>query len=105
MHPLDNPICKSLGTSHSRFAKCSGPARRFVPSVSPLAGLERPDRDGFAALAALASPGDSTALFLRERGKTPFLHVLPENARAVELYERLGFTKRALFRLLYVRRA
>lgn len=39
------------------------------------------------------------------RGEIPFLHVLPENARAIELYERLGFTKRVLFRLLFVRRA
>lgn len=224
MHPLDNPIYESLGTSHARFAQCAGPARRFVPAVSPLAGLERPDRAGFDALASMASSGESAALFLlsavdpgpgwvvtrdvgllqmihagaalpppdrpflelgdadapemialahltkpgpfdertrelgtffgvREggklvamagerlrvagwteisavcthpehlgrgrarglmlevasrivaRGEIPFLHVLPENARAIELYERLGFTKRVLFRLLFVRRA
>jgi ribosomal protein S18 acetylase RimI-like enzyme len=33
-----------------------------------------------------------------ERGEKPFLHVRPDNQRAVSLYERLGFTKRALLR-------
>jgi|SRR5579863_4070117 len=33
---------------------------------------------------------------IRRRGEIPFLHVRPENARAVELYERLGFKKRLL---------
>jgi ribosomal protein S18 acetylase RimI-like enzyme len=32
------------------------------------------------------------------RGELPFLHVRPENTRAVELYERLGFRKRVLMR-------
>lgn len=33
---------------------------------------------------------------IRSRGEQPFLHVLPENTRAVELYERLGFRQRVL---------
>jgi ribosomal protein S18 acetylase RimI-like enzyme len=33
---------------------------------------------------------------IRSRGEQPFLHVLPENTRAVQLYEHLGFQKRAL---------
>jgi ribosomal protein S18 acetylase RimI-like enzyme len=33
---------------------------------------------------------------IHNRGEQPFLHVLPQNTRAVELYERLGFRKRGL---------
>jgi len=33
---------------------------------------------------------------IRERGERPFLHVRPENTRAVQLYERLGFKHRLL---------
>jgi ribosomal protein S18 acetylase RimI-like enzyme len=32
---------------------------------------------------------------IRDRGELPFLHVRSENSRAIQVYERLGFTKRA----------
>jgi predicted GNAT family acetyltransferase len=37
------------------------------------------------------------------RGELPFLHVLPENTRAVQVYERLGFAKRTLLHLAVLR--
>jgi ribosomal protein S18 acetylase RimI-like enzyme len=37
------------------------------------------------------------------RGELPFLHVLPQNTRAVQVYERLGFTKRAMLHLAVLR--
>jgi predicted GNAT family acetyltransferase len=33
---------------------------------------------------------------IRERGETPFLHVRQDNARAIEVYKRLGFRERKL---------
>lgn len=40
---------------------------------------------------------------IRNRGEVPILHVRPENRRAMELYKRLGFTERIVFRLVVVR--
>jgi GNAT superfamily N-acetyltransferase len=37
------------------------------------------------------------------RGEMPFLHVLPENTRAIQVYEQLGFTKRASMHLAVLR--
>jgi len=33
---------------------------------------------------------------IRERGETPFLHVRRDNARAIALYERIGFRTRVM---------
>ena len=223
LHPLDNPVWESIGSVHARFARSAGAARRFIPEVSPLAGVSEPTPEAFDALASLAAPGEPATLFLearvvpgpkwsvardvgllqmvhsgsalaspshellelngkdaaemlalarltrpgpfdertrelgtfrgvrvdgrlaamtgerlklpgftelsavcvhpehlgrgyarslmsavaggiRARGETPFLHVLPENARAISLYESLGFTRRRLFALMGLRR-
>src|SRR5271166_3222308 len=37
------------------------------------------------------------------RGEQPILHVLPENTRAIQVYERLGFAKRAMLHLAVLR--
>jgi predicted GNAT family acetyltransferase len=36
---------------------------------------------------------------IREEGKTPFLHVYPENTPAIAVYSRLGFQPRAMLRV------
>jgi len=41
---------------------------------------------------------------IRERGERPILHVLADNRRAVELYERLGFRVRTTLTLAVVRK-
>ena len=41
---------------------------------------------------------------IRQRGETPFLHVRQDNARAIALYERLGFQERKLLHLAVVRK-
>ncbi|HXZ41431.1 MAG TPA: GNAT family N-acetyltransferase [Terriglobales bacterium] len=69
---------------------------------------ERLRLPGFTEVSAVCTHPDhlgrgyATALItmlvqrIRSRGEQPFLHVLPENTRAVCLYEYMGFHKRAL---------
>jgi ribosomal protein S18 acetylase RimI-like enzyme len=42
---------------------------------------------------------------IRDRNQTPFLHVRPENKRAVELYQRLGFRERRRLYLAVIRKS
>ena len=41
---------------------------------------------------------------IRERGETPFLHVRQDNARAIKIYERLGFRTRVVRHYAVLRR-
>ena len=41
---------------------------------------------------------------IRSRGETPFLHVREDNARAIELYHRLGFERRRVSHLAVLRK-
>jgi len=41
---------------------------------------------------------------IQERGESAMLHVAAENQRAIDLYERLGFKKRAVVHLLVIRK-
>src|SRR3954469_10454302 len=67
MHPLDPVIWNALTGPQSGFAEVAGSARRFPPAVTALGALARPDEQGFASLARLQRPGETTALFLDEQ--------------------------------------
>jgi hypothetical protein len=64
MHPLDNVIWQALTTRQIEFAESSEEASRFVPEVSPLAGLREPTPEGYDALPELLSSERTIALFL-----------------------------------------
>ncbi|MBI5202783.1 MAG: hypothetical protein HY925_14425 [Elusimicrobia bacterium] len=77
MHPLDNPILHSLESIHAPFAVGSGPARRFLPEIGPLAGFRGEPGPALAALSLVTRPGDGCGFFLDEpieaAGWTPTL--------------------------------
>src|SRR5580692_8365007 len=55
---------KRLPTRQTDFAESSEKASRFVPEVSPLAGLREPTPEGYESLAELLSSEGTIALFL-----------------------------------------
>lgn len=61
--PLDNPIWSSLTTRHAHLAQGDALARRYPPAISPLTGLNEPDGDVAASLAAIVQAGDDFGVF------------------------------------------
>jgi ribosomal protein S18 acetylase RimI-like enzyme len=61
---LDNPIYDALGHAHAALALGDARARRYPPSIGPLAGIRSPDPECIAALPALVERGDAIVLFL-----------------------------------------
>jgi len=61
---LDNPIYHALGHAHAPLALGDARARRYPPSIGPLAGIREPRPECITALPALAESGDIIVLFL-----------------------------------------
>jgi ribosomal protein S18 acetylase RimI-like enzyme len=71
--------------------------RLRVPGYTEISAVcTHPEHLGRGYASALAA---ALMRRIRDCGEVPFLHVRAENKRAVELYERLGFTGRAMFHL------
>lgn len=68
---LDNPIWHALSTSHRSFAQGSALAKRYLPEIAPLAGMERQSPASYDALRQVVAPGESAALFLTEAPQIP----------------------------------
>jgi predicted GNAT family acetyltransferase len=66
--------------------------RMKVPGYTEVSAVcTHPDYLGKGYAAALMT---EVMRSIRERGEKPFLHVRSDNARAIAIYERLGFSKR-----------
>jgi len=66
--------------------------RLKVPGYAEVSAVcTHPDHLGKGYAAALMT---EVMRSIRERGEKPFLHVRSDNARAIAIYERLGFSKR-----------
>jgi len=66
MHPLDNVIWQALTTRQTHFAEICGEARWFLRDITLLSAFREPTDAGYDALAELAGPGGTAALFLDE---------------------------------------
>jgi ribosomal protein S18 acetylase RimI-like enzyme len=76
--------------------------RLRVPGYAEISAVcTHPDHVGHGYAASLMSVLMEK---LRSQGETPFLHVRGGNARAIALYERLGFRKRVQFHLAVVQK-
>ena len=77
--------------------------RLHVPGFTEVSAVcTHPDHLGKGYAAGLMS---EIMARIRKRGETPFLHVRADNARAIQIYERLGFRQRRVFQLSVVTKA
>ena len=72
-HPLDNAVWHSLQTEQRDLAErdASGIAARYRDDLSPFHAVDGLDGDAWAALTALAGPGETLVLFRDEIGPPP----------------------------------
>ncbi len=86
---------------HGRLLAMAG-ERLWIGDHREVSGVcTHPDAQGRGLAAALMSRVINRML---RKGQTPFLHVESDNARAVALYQRLGFVARADFSLVHATR-
>ncbi len=77
--------------------------RLKVPGYTEVSAVcTHPDRTGRGYAGILMT---EVMRRIHARGEAPFLHVREDNARAIELYQRLGFSRRLLSHLAVLRRA
>jgi ribosomal protein S18 acetylase RimI-like enzyme len=63
-HLLDNPIWNALCTEHASLALGTARARRYPPSIGPLAGIVDTSAESYEALRELTNLGGVAGLFL-----------------------------------------
>ena len=90
-----------IGIRHDGKLVAMAGERLHLPGLTEVSAVcTHPDHTGRGYAASLMTELMNQ---IRERGETPFLHVRADNARAIELYRRLGFYSRTVFRLAVVR--
>jgi predicted GNAT family acetyltransferase len=100
--PRTHEMGDYFGIRNSEALAAMAGERLRIPGYTEISAVcTHPDHTGYGYASALMS-------MLMERicgrGELPFLHVRPENTRAVQVYERLGFTKRAALHYVVLRR-
>jgi predicted GNAT family acetyltransferase len=86
---------------HGRLIAMAG-ERMWVDNCREVSGIcTHPDAQGRGYARMLTGRVVNRML---DAGQTPFLHVMSENTRAIELYRTLGFVRRTEFPLLHAKR-
>lgn len=91
-----------LGIRHERKLVAMAGERMKVPGWTEVSAVcTHPEHTGHGYARALMM---EVMRRIRSRGETPFLHVREDNLRAIELYQRLGFSKRAHWHFAVLRK-
>jgi hypothetical protein len=91
-----------LGIRHEGKLVAMAGERLKVPSYTEVSAVcTHPEHIGHGYARILMS---EVMQRIRSRGETPFLHVREGNVRAIELYHRLGFSRRVLLHFAVLRK-
>ena len=86
-------------TKDGKLAAMAG-ERLKVPGFTEISAVcTHPTQTGHGYASALVA---ELTTRIHARGETPFLHAREDNVRAIDVYKRLGFTRRLLFHLMVV---
>ena len=89
-----------LGVRENRRLAAMAGERLKLPGYTEISAVcTHPEHTGHGYATLLVA---EIAEGIRARGERPFLHVREDNARAAEIYRRLGFVQRFIFHLMVV---
>jgi ribosomal protein S18 acetylase RimI-like enzyme len=91
-----------LGIRHERKLVAMAGERMKVPGWTEVSAVcTHPEHTGHGYARILMM---EVMRRIRSRGETPFLHVREDNVRAIDLYQRLGFSKRVRWHFAVLRK-
>jgi predicted GNAT family acetyltransferase len=84
-HLLDDAIWNALSTRQANWAECTALAKRFPPTVGPLAALASPTPEAYDSLASLFADGEVAGLLLQSAPAPTAVWTLLEDAPVLQM--------------------